>query len=72
MATLAELQAHRSALLSARASGVRRVRDASGEEVEYRTDSEMKAAIAFIDSEIAAAQRGPRPVVIRCTTSKGT
>ena len=71
MATLAELQAHRSALLSARASGVRRVRDSSSEEIEYRTDSEMRAAIAFIDSEIAAATTGIRPSVVRFTTSKG-
>ncbi|MGI3168971.1 phage head-tail joining protein [Pseudooceanicola sp. C21-150M6] len=68
--TLSELQAARDALMRARSAGVRRVRDSSGEEVEYRSDSEMKAALAALDSEIAAATRR-LPNMIRFNTSKG-
>ena len=71
MATLAELQAFRAALVAARSNGIRSVRDSSGETIEYKSDGEMKSAIAFIDSEIAAATGGPRASTIRFATSKG-
>jgi hypothetical protein len=71
VATLAELQTFRVALVAARGSGVRRVRDQNGEEVEYRSDAEMSRAIAFVDSEIQAATAGPRPSVVTFNTSKG-
>lgn len=70
MATLAELQAWRTRLQDARYSGVRRVRDSSGEEVEYRSDSELARALAALDSEISAAQ-SRRPSTILFKTSKG-
>jgi hypothetical protein len=70
--TLEQLIATRAALAAARASGLREVRDgASGESVSYKSDSEMAAALRALDSEIAALQRGPRPNVVRFTTSKG-
>jgi len=72
MTTLAELLAARDALLKARVGGLREVRDSTGESVTYKTDREMAAALAALDSEIAAATTGrARPAVIRCHTSKG-
>lgn len=68
--TLTELTTARDALLRARAAGVRRVRDQSGEEVEYRSDAEMARALAALDSEIAGASAA-RPNTIHFTTSKG-
>lgn len=68
--TLAQLTTARDALLTARASGVRRVRDQNGEEVEYRSDSEMARALAALDAEISAATRRP-PSTILFRTSKG-
>lgn len=64
-----DLQAWRDALVKARMSGVRRVRDSSGEEVEYRSDAEMKAALAAADAALAGAS--PPVKTIRFTTSKG-
>ena len=68
--TLAQLQARRDALVMARTSGVRRVRDQNGEEVEYRSDSEMARALAHLDSEIAKLSGRP-PSSFHFTTSKG-
>jgi hypothetical protein len=65
-----ELQAARDALLKARAGGIRRVRDQSGEEVEYRSDAEMARAIAALDSELAALRNRP-PSTFHFRTSKG-
>ena len=65
MASLAELQQLRAALVAARANGLRSVRDSTGEEAVYKTDREMAAALAALDSEIATMSRGPRPSVIR-------
>ncbi len=69
--TAQELQAARDALLKARAGGIRRVRDHNGEEVEYRSDSEMARALAALDSELAALSNKP-PSTIHFRTSKGT
>ncbi|SIN74287.1 phage head-tail joining protein [Vannielia litorea] len=69
--TAAELTAARDALLRARAGGVRRARDANGEEVEYRSDAEMARALAALDSEIAALAQRP-PAAFHFKTSKGT
>jgi len=72
MATLVELQALRDALVKARAGGVREIRDADGSSIAYKSDGEMRAAIASLDAEIAAMTAGrPRPAVIRTITSKG-
>lgn len=66
-----DLQAWRDKLMEARMRGVRRVRDANGEEIEYRSDSEMARAIAAADRAIAEARSG-RPVLsVKFHTSKG-
>ncbi|MCM2562497.1 hypothetical protein M8756_10090 [Lutimaribacter sp. EGI FJ00015] len=70
MATVAELSKMRADLHAARMSGARRFRDQNGEEVEYRSDSEMARALAALDAEIAAAQSRP-PSTILFRTSKG-
>lgn len=71
MATLSELQAWRDELVKGRLAGVRRLRDSNGEEVEYRSDREMAAAIAAADRAIAEAS-GQRAVLsVRFKTSKG-
>lgn len=65
---LADITAWRDALEKARLRGVRSVRDASGEQVEFKSDAEMAAAIAAADRAIATRQ----PIhTIRFTTSKG-
>lgn len=68
--TLPELQAARDALVRALATGERRVRDGSGEEVEYRSIGEIQRAIGQIESRIAAMQT-TGPNTIRFQTSKG-
>lgn len=70
MATLAELQKMRADLLAARASGVRRFRDQNGEEVEYRSDSQMARALAALDAEIAVQTARPA-TTIHFNMSKG-
>jgi hypothetical protein len=70
VATLAQLQDWRDRLKDARYSGVRRVRDSNGEEVEYRSDSELARALAAVESEIAGASR-PRQSILYPLTSKG-
>lgn len=70
-ATLAQLQEWRDRLFQSRLSGVRELRDSNGETVTYRSDNEMRAALAAADAAIAAAQAG-RPVnTILFRTSKG-
>lgn len=64
-ATLVE---KRAALVAARASGVRSVRFGE-DEVTYKSDTEMAAAIRFLDGEIAS--HGRRPKVFTFSTSKG-
>jgi hypothetical protein len=60
------------ALKSARRTGALRVRFAD-REVTYRSDTELKAQIAALESELAAAEGTPRPrnVVIRSTKGWG-
>lgn len=66
-----DLLAMRDRLLDARFRGIRRVRDANGEEVEYRSDSEMAAALVALDQEIKR-RSGNKPVTtIRFNCSKG-
>lgn len=66
-----DLLAARDRLLDARFRGIRRVRDSNGEEVEYRSDSEMAAALVALDNEIKR-RSGDKPVTtIRFSTSKG-
>ena len=67
--TLAQLQAWRDTLMASRLSGIRSATDENGESVQYSSDSEMAAAIAAADRELAARAR---PVhTIRFRTSKG-
>ncbi|RNF33715.1 phage head-tail joining protein [Paracoccus methylarcula] len=58
MATLAELQAYRERLLETRYSGIRSLTDQNGEQVHYRSQSEIERAIAALDAEIAALTSG--------------
>lgn len=69
MATLAELQAFKTALEAARYSGNRRVRTGATE-IEFKTDAEMAAALADLDRRIAAASGGTIRT-IRVSSSKG-
>lgn len=62
--TVAELQKMRADLVAARARGVRRFRDANGEEVEFRSDSEMARALAALDAEIAGATARPANTIL--------
>lgn len=71
--TLAELQAKRAALMAARSSGAMRTTFRSGgteRTVEYKSDTEMAAAIDAIDAEILRLQ-GKRRSTIRLGISKG-
>ncbi|GIK48502.1 MAG: hypothetical protein BroJett013_11990 [Alphaproteobacteria bacterium] len=68
--TLSELETMRENLVRARLGGVREVRDQNGEAVTYKSDREMQAAIASIDSEIARLQSNTVKQV-RFTTTKG-
>jgi len=70
--TLAELQTMRDALIRARMGGLRSVRDQNGEEITYKSDAEMAAALRNIESMISFASTGCVPNVIRFNTSKGT
>ncbi|MCK9550890.1 hypothetical protein [Aquamicrobium sp.] len=56
MATLPQLLSMREKLLEARYSGLRSVRDANGEEVTYRSNAELAAALAAINREIATRE----------------
>ncbi len=69
--SLSELTAARDSLFQARSQGVRRVKDQNGEEVEYRSDAEMRAAIAALDAEIAAAVRRPASTILFRTSKFG-
>lgn len=72
MSSLAELEQMRAALVVARSNGIREVRDENGESITYKSDSEMRAALASITAEIRAVVRGRnRPAVFRVQTSKG-
>jgi hypothetical protein len=70
MATLSQMIAFRDSLQDARFSGVRSVRDSSGEEVTYRSDQELSAALAALESEINNFNN-LKPSTIVFATSKG-
>jgi hypothetical protein len=67
----ADLVAWRDALISARLKGIRSVQDSDGSRIEYKSDAEMRAAIAAANDMIAAAGQSPPFNTIRFTTSKG-
>lgn len=73
MATTAELirlRDFRDALRAARYSGARMFRDQNGEQVEYRSDRELAAALTALESEIAAMAAKPANRILP-RTSKG-
>ncbi len=65
---LADLQTWRESLRKARIAGVRSVRDASGETIEYKSDLEMERALRFCDQLIAEQSSGAAPNVIKFQT----
>jgi hypothetical protein len=67
--TLSDLQGWRDALFQARMSGVQSVHYGD-HRVDYKSDSEMRSAIAAADAEIAKLQ-GTRVKEVRLSTSKG-
>lgn len=70
MLTADQLRTWRDSLIEARLKGIRRVRDQNGEEIEYKSDNEMSAAIRAADQLILETS-GKHPNVIRFQTSKG-
>lgn len=69
MADLAQLQTWRAALQAARFNGTRTV-EYDGRKVEYRTDAELRQAIADVEREINQANGG-RITCVRIASSKG-
>ena len=69
MTTQAELEAHLDTLRALRARGVRKVA-VDGEEVEYRSDAELAAAIADIEHRLATLT-APRARIFSPKCSKG-
>ena len=69
MPDLTELQAQLDGLRAVRSKGINRARMGS-EEVTYRTDAELLAAISDLESRIGTAQ-GTTIRSVRFTTSKG-
>lgn len=69
--TLSQLTEWRDRLAEAKWNGIRTVRDSSGEEITYRSHSELAAALASLDAEIRKLSGVTRPATIHLTTSKG-
>jgi len=67
---LPALEAQRDALIKARSNGLRSVREPSGEEVQFRSDAELAAALASVERRIAEFGRS-LPSTITFATSKG-
>ena len=70
MADLSTMIAQLDRLQDARAKGVQRVR-MGDEEITYRSDAEMVAAVSDLQRRINAAQGRPAVQAVRFTTSKG-
>lgn len=70
MANIEELQAWRDALQQARFSGTRTV-EYGDKKIEYRSDVEMRQALADLDRMIAAAGIRPSVSQIRFSATKG-
>ena len=66
----AELEALRDILLKARAGGIRSAKNANGEQVDYKTDAEMTAAINDLEARIRRASTA-RPTSVHVSSSKG-
>ncbi|WP_216641228.1 phage head-tail joining protein [Oceaniglobus roseus] len=69
MADVATMMTQLDTLRAARAKGVSKLR-LGDEEVTYRSDAEMAAAISDLESRLAAAQ-GRTIRTVRFATSKG-
>lgn len=69
MADAAAILVRLEALRELRATGTKRTR-IEDEEVEFKTDAEMRAAIADLENQLAALG-GRRSRTIRFATSKG-
>lgn len=69
MATIAEMQDQLANLRALRAEGVRKTRFGE-DETEYRTDKELAAAIADLETRLAAAMK-PASRIIYPRTSRG-
>ncbi|MFZ1510929.1 MAG: hypothetical protein WAT35_04795 [Tabrizicola sp.] len=70
MDTLSENQRRLDALRALRAEGIKSLRDSNGEEIVYKSDRELAAAISSLEAHIERSQRG-RSSQIRLQTSKG-
>ena len=66
-----DLRKARESLQDARFQGVLTFRDQNGEQVTYKTDAEMAAALKAIDAEIARLQGRAPASTIHFRTSKG-
>lgn len=74
MADLTELRARRESLLKARASGLARVSiksPHSEETIEYRSDSEIAAALASIEREIAGLEGREGVQIVNFRSKRG-
>ena len=71
MTMLSDLLRARDRLVLARSNGFKMVRDANGEEITYKSDGEMKAALAALDVEIARWGGGKPVHTIKFNCSKG-
>lgn len=69
MATLTQMQERLEALLEARASGIRSVKYGDSD-LEYRSDSEISAAIADLERRISMAS-AKQVSTVYITSSKG-
>ena len=69
MATIAEMQVRLDSLLQLRSDGVRKA-GFGDDQVEFRSDSELAAAIADLERRIAA-ETTPRSRMIYPKVSKG-
>ena len=72
MPALEDLLRYRDDLWAALGGGVRRVRDADGDEIAYASTSEIKEAIGMVEHQIRAiTSGGARPGILYPVTSKG-
>ncbi|WP_406736748.1 phage head-tail joining protein [Thioclava sp. GXIMD4215] len=69
--TFDQLQEWRDRLAEAKFSGIRTVRDSNGEEITYRSHTELAAALASLDLEIRKKSGVTRPATVHFATSKG-
>ncbi|MFN3312581.1 MAG: phage head-tail joining protein [Hyphomonas sp.] len=66
-----QLLEFRASLQEARFQGVRSVRDQSGEEITYKSDSEMAGALAALDRELAALRGSRSSAIVYINAHKG-